>query len=309
MAVISVMNYKGGVGKTTLTANIAAEMAKTGMEVLLVDLDPQANLTLSFISIEQWQNLDRLERTVKHWYDAYLDKDEDMSLKDLIISPPMVNSRLDTDPESGRIDLICSHLELINVDMELSSRLGGNTDRTIRSNYLRVLTRLKNKLDEIKGEYDVIIIDCPPNFNLITQNAIVASDFYIVPAKADYLSTLGINTLIRHVEELKRKFNQYSRQSNDPDTSTISPHMLGVIFTMVSYRNQQPISAQSDYINQIKRDRHCFTNFLRESKTIFAHAPESGIPVVLQRKNEQQELICKEVNGMVNEIFMLSNLS
>lgn len=206
------MNYKGGVGKTTLSANIAAALANRGKRVILIDLDPQANLTLSFMNIDEWQNLDRQGRTIKHWYDDFLDRDGESSLGDLIITPNQVNDRLEKQ-SGGSVDMICSHLELIHVDMELSSRLGGNTERTIRSNYLRVLSRLQIKLNEIKDAYDMVLIDCPPNFNLVTQNALAASDAYIVPAKADYLSTLGIDTLIRHVQALGKKFNQYCEEA------------------------------------------------------------------------------------------------
>lgn len=300
------MNYKGGVGKTTLSANIAAEIANRGKKVLMVDLDPQANLTLSFMNIDEWQNHDRQGRTIKHWFDEFLDRDDDASLRDLIITPSQVNDRL----VNGRMDMICSHLELINVDMELSSRLGGNTDRTIRSNYLRVLSRFRNKLAEIKDEYDVVLIDCPPNFNLVTQNALAASDGYIVPAKADYLSTLGINTLLRHVNELTTKFNQFCGEADYAEVKKISPQMLGVIFTMVSFYNQEPTAVQKEYIIQIKREHRCFHYLLRENKTLFAMAPETGIPVVLNhRGNILQENIRDEIKGIVSELMTLLKMN
>lgn len=303
LGVISVMNYKGGVGKTTLSANIAAELANRGKSVLLIDLDPQTNLTLSFMNISEWQSLDRQGRTIKHWYDDFLDRDGEASLRDLIISPSRVNNQLN----NGGIDMICSHLELIHVDMELSSRLGGNTDRTIRSNYLRVLSRLRTKLDEIKVEYDMVLIDCPPNFNLVTQNALVASDAYIVPAKADYLSTLGINALIRHVQALEEQFNQRSEETESKVMKQITPRMLGVVFTMVSYYREEPIAVQREYMTQVETmDNPCFHNLLRENKTLFATAPEIGIPVTLMKGNSaSQEIVRDEIKQIVNEMIRL----
>jgi chromosome partitioning protein len=310
LAVISVMNYKGGVGKTTLSANIAAEMAFRGKKVLLLDLDAQTNLTLSFVSVEEWQHYDRQERTIKHWYDQYLDYHMDASLRELIITPSRVNVQLRLFESEGRIDMICSHLELINVDMELSSGLGGQTERMMRSNYLKVLSRLRNKLVELKDEYDVILIDCPPNFNLVTQNAIVASDSYIVPAKADYLSTLGISTLVRHINELTKKYNHYSFDQDGLEHQMISPHLLGVIFTMISYYKQQPISVQREYIAQVNREEKYrpFRQCLRENQSLFAGAPEYGIPVVLKKGSGQQEQVREELAGLVNEIMKRANI-
>ncbi|WP_164669401.1 ParA family protein [Virgibacillus doumboii] len=303
MAVISIMNYKGGVGKTTLSSNIAAELARKDKKILLIDMDPQTNLTLSFMDIDEWQSLDRQKRTIKHWYDDFLDNNGQALLKDLIVTPNRVNERLlKTD---GRIDMICSHLELIHVDMELSSKLGGNTDRTIRRNYLKVLSNLQIKLDDIKDDYDMVIIDCPPNFNIVTQNALAASDAYIVPAKADYLSTLGIDTLIRHVTALAAKFNQYREETDSNIPKQISPHMLGVVFTMVSFYREGPIAVQKEYMNQVGKSHPCFRNVLREGKTQFATAPEAGIPIVLSKgKSLSQVIIRDEIRQIASELMV-----
>ena len=307
MKSIAVINYKGGVGKTTLSANIAAELASRGNKVLLIDLDPQTNLTLSLININDWQILETEKRTIKHWYDDYLDFNIDSSLMDLIMTPKEINKRLTNFNQDGKVDLICSHLELINVDMELSSRLGGNTDRTIRNNYLGVVSRLRKKLEEIKQLYDYIIIDCPPNFNLVTQNGIVASDYFLIPAKPDYLSTIGIDTLIRHIKSLTEKYNKYVSNTDHSQYQPIKPVNLGVVFTMISYYREKPISAQSEYISQVKRYNRTLNNFLRENKSLFSFAPETGIPVVLNVNSGQQEVIRTELIELVNEIIEASD--
>lgn len=301
------MNYKGGVGKTTVTSNLAAELANQGKRVLMIDLDPQANLTLSFVSFEEWRNLDQQKRTIKDWYDEFLDHNTNTPLRNSIITPYHVNTRLHSffNPE-GKVDLICSHLELIHVDMELSSRLGGPTDRAIRGNYLRVLSLLKRNLDSLREEYDVILIDCPPNFNIVTQNAMVASDYYIVPAKADYLSTLGIHTLIRHIHLLKDKYNHHLSQGESNQLTEISPEMLGVVFTMISTNGKKPITIQQEYMRQVRNDFHIFSSYLRESKTLYADAPASGIPVVLKKVSKQQEEIINEIQNLVKEIEQLA---
>ncbi len=300
MDTISFINYKGGVGKTTLTANVAAELAYRGKRVLVVDLDPQTNLTLSFINLEQWQQLDHEGKTIKHWYDEFLDADVDESLRDLIIRPSRVNGILNGMNRHGCVDLISSHLELINLDMELATRYGGNSERTIRSSFLRLFSRLKKGLEEVYEDYDLVLIDCPPNFNIVTQNAIIASDMYVVPAKADFLSTLGIDQLVRHIDSLTEKYNIYVSQDDSDRWETISPELTGVVFTMINIYSGQPISAQDNYIRQVGRAGYTvFDNFVRNNNTLFANSPEYGVPVAL---NNNLDGIYSEIRGELEEV-------
>ncbi|MCY2963420.1 MAG: AAA family ATPase [Planctomycetota bacterium] len=280
MKIVSVINYKGGVGKTTVTANLAAELAFRGKSVLAIDLDPQASLTFSFVTVDEWSKRYEQEMTIKNWYDAFIDKDTDLDLKQLICRPQRVNSEM-----RGILDLVCSHLALINVDLELATRLVGGTQRDLRNNYLRVHSRLRQGLDSLsRADYDYVLIDCPPNFNVVTKTAIAASDFLLVPTKPDYLSTLGIEQLDKHVKELVRTYNEYVADAGNADSKAIDPKILGVLFTMIQIRNEQPISAQRQYIEQVTRlGVPCFDCFIRENKTSYSDAPEYGIPVVLKR--------------------------
>ncbi|MBX2992987.1 MAG: AAA family ATPase [Bacteroidetes bacterium] len=198
MQTISIINYKGGVGKTTISANLAAELAYRGHNVLAIDLDPQASLTFSYFSVDEWRDNYEKTKTIKNWYDAFIDRDSDLDLSNLIVRPNRVNSV----GLKGHVDVICSHLALINVDLELATRLVGGTARDLRNNFLRVHSRLKQGLSTLDpNRYDYVLIDCPPNFNIVTKNAIVASDHLLVPTKPDYLSTLGIDQLKTHFTE------------------------------------------------------------------------------------------------------------
>ena len=230
MKTVSVINYKGGVGKTTVVANIAAELGWRGSKILLVDLDPQASLTFSFIEVDVWAANYAANRTIKNWYDAYIDQDQNLELSSLIIRPSKVNDVID-----GSLDVICSHLALINIDLELAVRLGGASPRQTRINFLRLYSRLLDGLESsaIKDFYDYVIIDCPPNFNVVTKTAIVASDRILIPAIPDFLSTLGIEELRRHIGELVNDFNNFAEQRGEPTYSKIAPSIMGVIPTMV----------------------------------------------------------------------------
>lgn len=281
--VISVINYKGGVGKTTLTSNLGAELAFKGYKVLLVDLDPQTNLTFSFVQVDEWENHYE-DQTIKKWFDSFIDEDADFNLEELLISPSRVNRRLNQFNNAGSIDLISSHLGLINVDLELSAKLWGGSERQNRRNFVRVHSRLKEGLGQLASlNYDFVIIDCPPNFNIVTKTAIIASDVVLLPAKADYLSTIGITQVDKNISELVEEYNSKIISGEFTEYQQINPQLMGVVFNMVGIRNGEPIRAQQQYIAQVEREGiRVFDTKLRENKTIYANAPEAGVPVVLK---------------------------
>ncbi|WP_067497513.1 ParA family protein [Actinoplanes sp. TFC3] len=285
MQVIAVMNYKGAVGKTTLTANLGAEIAGRGRKVLLVDLDPQANLTFSFYSVEQWREDLRKDTTIMRWYEGDAPGRE-VDLHELIVTPPLVNAQLaDT---GGRLDLISSHLKLIDIDLRLAARLGGGTTLgESKRKFLDLHGCLARALrHEAFQEYDVVLIDCAPNFGLVTKTAIVASDYVLVPAKADYLSTLGIQYLVGNCDDLVSEYNDYVNHGTPgrAGDQTIETRFLGVIFTMVKIYASKPIGTQQYYIEEIRQNSQMpvLAGTMRDSPRYFGDAGESGVPAVLR---------------------------
>lgn len=282
MKVVSVINYKGGVGKTTVTANIAAQLAWTGRRVLMIDLDAQTNLTFSFLRVSEWEEDYASNRTIKTLFDGLM-QGQSGSLANLIIQPERTRVAL---RGNGQLDLICSHLGLINVDLELATLLGGGSMRQIKQNFIKVHRRLYDALQQLNpDEYDIVIIDCPPNFNIVTKTAIVASDCILVPTRPDFLSTLGIDYLIRNVNDLVDDYNRYAMEGDD-DTPCIQPATIGVMFNMIQITRGEPISSQETYIAQTRRQSglNVFPSFIRRNDTLFAGAPETGVPVVLTRQ-------------------------
>ena len=278
MPVVSVINYKGGVGKTTTTANLAAELAWRGKRVLLLDLDAQASLTFSFVQPDYWNEHLAEDQTIKSWFDSF-SSGTPFPIEQLIFQPERTRQRLDG---RGELHLVSSHLGLINVDLELATKLGGATLKQAKTSFLRVHQRLKNGLEDLVDDFDLVLIDCPANFNVVTKTAIVASDKILVPAKPDYLSTLGIDYLRRNLNDLVEPFNEYVTMDNDSKSETIDPTLLGVIFTMIQVQSQQPISTQRPYMAQTKAlGLPVFDAWIRENKTLFGDAPEYGVPVVL----------------------------
>lgn len=167
--IIAIANHKGGVGKTTTTAAVGQALADKGQNVLLVDLDAQANLTSFFFSDTE------IERSV---YDALRG-----SLKELPIMKV-----------SDRLSLVPSSLELAMAETELSSRLARE----------RIISNL---LQPIADSYDYILIDCPPSLGILTTNALAAATDLYIPLTAEALPLQGLKMLEQIVDEVKRSIN------------------------------------------------------------------------------------------------------
>lgn len=287
MRIVSVINYKGGVGKTSLAANLGAELAWRGKRVLLIDLDAQASLTFSFIKPDEWSKKFEAMGTIKSWFDAH-DSGSPISLESLVVKPERIGQKLSGH---GDLDVIYSHLGLINVDLELATKLGGANLAQAKRNFISVHRRLSDALQSpaLKRRYDVVLIDCPPNFNIVTKTAIIASDFILVPTRPDELSTLGISYLMRSINSLVRDYNEYVAVDTSSADSPIHPGIVGVVFTMIQEYGGQPISAQRNYIVRVARDTglRVFDSYIKRNDTLFAGAPEYGVPVVL---NHHQNL-------------------
>jgi chromosome partitioning protein len=169
---LALANQKGGVGKTTTAVNLSAILARRGYRLLLVDMDPQGNATSSF-------GIDKrgLDRTV---YDLLIG---DAQARDLIVNAVRPN-----------LDLLPSNASLAGAEVEL-------VDFDERS------FRLRDALDELDRQYDLVIIDCPPSLGLITVNALSAADVVVVPIQCEYLALEGLGQLIATIDLVKRSLN------------------------------------------------------------------------------------------------------
>ncbi|ROO62512.1 chromosome partitioning protein [Micromonospora sp. Llam0] len=290
MTVVSVINYKGGVGKTTVTANIGAELAYRGHRVLLIDLDPQASLTFSFVEPTMWERELADERTILQWFGDVLDRGGAAPLDRYLLTPPTVNEVIGQHSE-GRLDLVPSHLMLTDADLDFAASLGGSRFQHGSPRFLSLHRALAEALAAPAfTDYQVVLVDCPPNFTMVTRTGVVASDHILIPARPDYLSTLGIDYLRKKVSELVTDYNRVAAGRADQ----ISPEILGIVFTMVQYTGHGPLLALRNFIGHpatIEIPR--FQQMIRDNKTVFASAGEHGLPAVLMpdaNVNVQYEL-------------------
>ena len=220
------------------------------------------------------------------------------------MTPPVENKIV--NKQGGRIDLICSHLALLNVDLELATLLGGANMQQSKRNYIKVHGKLRMAIEALgeQGHYDIVLLDCPPNFNIVTKNAIVVSQHIVIPAKPDYLSTLGIDYLQVSVNNLVKEFNEYA--ALDPENiKKIAPKIMGVVFTMVQITSNEAIAAQKQFISQTKRlGVNVFSSFFRMNNTIFATSPQHLLPTILLTQHSSQatyKTIANEINKFVDQ--------
>ncbi len=228
--IISIANQKGGVGKTTTAINLSTILAKKGKKVLMIDADPQGNAS-SGVGVDR----DEIELSI---YDILIN---DAKIQDVVKKTKIKN-----------LDLCSSNINLAGAEVELVSVMSREH-------------RLKEKLDEVKEDYDFIIIDCPPSLGLITLNAFTASDSVLIPVQCEYYALEGLGQLLNTISLVKKHLNK-------------DIEVEGALLTMYDIRtnlSNQVVKEVKKYFNE-----KVYKNVIPRNVKL-SEAPSYGMPISL----------------------------
>ena len=226
--VIAIANQKGGVGKSTTAINLSSCLAEAGKKVLVIDIDPQGNTT-SGLGIEK----ENLENTV---YEMILDE---CTLEECLIHT-----------EFGVLDVLPSNVNLAGAEIDL---IGVDNREYI----------LKEKIKEIRDNYDFIVLDCPPSLSMLTVNAMTAADTVLVPIQCEYYALEGLSQLMHTISLVQKRLNP-------------ALEIEGVVFTMYDARTNLSLQVVENVKSTLK---YAIYKTIIPRNVRLAEAPSHGLPI------------------------------
>lgn len=280
--IVSFINMKGGVGKTSLSIGIADYLSDIGHSVLVIDADPQFNATQALLDFYRNKKYDSKDEDS----DFYTDEVLNVGKTIYRLFTPQIN--MNNSYETPKADEIIFHLK-DNLDI-----LCGDLNLVLvnNSNNHSFINRIRNFIDvnELKMKYEYIIIDCPPTLTIYTDSALMASDYYLVPNKIDRYSIVGIDSLQRAVNNLIRE-------------ERIRLECLGLVYTMVSNsvpKKQEKIKVSFEN-KEIVSSLYIFSSRMTTVNNI-PYGASGTIPTKYKSSREDIEAISNELVNRIKSV-------
>ena len=300
--VVSFINYKGGVAKTTSTYHIGCWLAGVKEKnVLLIDIDPQTNLTFLCASIEDWEKRKSGIGTIATMYKRFLDE-KPIEAERYVWQSPIIGERI------PRLDLIPCDIDLIGTDIRDSEVAGVYPSMEMlqknAEQFIRDRSFLREVVKELEEKYDYIFIDCPPNLYLMTQNALAASNWYVITAIPDHLSTIGLNILIEKTNKLEKFMNRASILAGTRNGNNAFAQFGAALFVRVRIGGAMITNAHFDKMEQLRKGPlECFDTHTTELIG-YTEAAENSLPVWLHDTDNAYRAAEKQEYPQIAEEFL-----
>lgn len=318
MKKISIINFKGGVGKTTLSLHLAGYLARQKSRVLLIDVDHQSSVSIVVLGAELWEKCVQNNRTVNRIFQSFCNPKKVSMPKDELIVKNAVGARgkyTNSKDLYPTLDLVSAQFELDDTEIDLASTNYGNANLSDWDKR----TLLASWLDSIDAEnlYDYVVFDCPPATKIVSQNALAASDLYVIPVIPDELSSRGVShfrNLVQSKIDTKLDYLKVSAQvaaEDVPGNFVPNTKLAGIVAFLVKNAGNAKSGLTNIHTEQIASLRKVWgADMIKTVGLNYISVPEAvnnGLPVWTFEKTDKNDNaqkmmldICKELKERID---------
>jgi chromosome partitioning protein len=315
MKKVSIINFKGGVGKTTLSLHLATYLARLKKKVLLIDVDHQSSLSIVILGAPLWEKCVNEQRTVNRIFQSFCNRKVPMPGEEIIIKNAIGERGKYTNSKVlyPTLDFVSAQFELDDTEIDLASTTYGNANLSDWEKR----TLLASWLDHVGAQdhYDYVIFDCPPATKIVSQNALAASDSYVIPVIPDELSSRGVThfrNLVKSKIDSKLAYLKSSAQVPAKDTPVnfvADTCLAGIVSFLVKHAGNAHSGLTNLHTEQIAALRRTWGKDMIETVGMnYIAIPEAlsaGLPIwnvgTNYKANRMMNLICAELNTRIDQ--------